>query len=295
MIDYDPEATRRFYDRKSETYDRDTYYPEDSGGYPANLFRLKLVQKLVADRLKPELRVLDAGCGTGELVLWLAAQGLSVSGFDISPKMVEATQSKLAAQGFEAEVQVGLLNDLEGYEDQSFDWVFCLGVLPYIPEDLESDCYQELGRVLKTEGLLVSAHENELFDAFTFNRFTLRFFERNIWPLLAGSLPEANKPEMIERFSKLITHPQEPDSPSTKSRDNIFTRPENPLTYPAKLARYGFRHEGNWFYHFHALPPLIRNIDPVLIEASQALEIDRADAWQGLFMASTFVNMAVRQ
>lgn len=294
MIEYDLETTRRFYDRKSSTYDRDTYYPEDSGTYPANLFRLKLVQKLVADRLDPSLRVLDAGCGTGELVLWLAAQGLSVSGFDISPKMVEATHSKLAEKGLAAEVQVGLLNDLERYQDRSFDWVFCLGVLPYIPGDLEADCYRELSRVLKGGGLFVSAHENELFDAFTFNRFTLRFFERNIWPLLAGSLPEANRAVMVDRFSKLITHPDEPDSKSTKSRDNIFTRPENPLTYPAKLARYGFRHQGNWFYHFHALPPLIRNLDPVLVEASRALEIDQAEAWQGLFMASTFVNMAVR-
>ena len=50
--------------------------------------------------------VLDAGCGTGENALYLAARGLEVTGVDVVPRAVEAARDKARARGLAAEFLV---------------------------------------------------------------------------------------------------------------------------------------------------------------------------------------------
>ncbi len=40
-------------------------------------------------------RVLEIGCGTGELAAMLIARGATVTGFDVSPAMVEAARDRI--------------------------------------------------------------------------------------------------------------------------------------------------------------------------------------------------------
>ena len=47
-------------------------------------------------------RVLDAGCGTGEHVLMLAAQGFEVTGVDAAPRAIDAARAKAAERGLVA-------------------------------------------------------------------------------------------------------------------------------------------------------------------------------------------------
>lgn len=44
-------------------------------------------------------RVLDIGCGTGDLALWLAEQGCTVTGVDFLPKPLEMARRKAAERG----------------------------------------------------------------------------------------------------------------------------------------------------------------------------------------------------
>ena len=44
-------------------------------------------------------RVIDIGCGTGDLSLWLAEQGRTVTGVDFLKKPLEAARQKAAARG----------------------------------------------------------------------------------------------------------------------------------------------------------------------------------------------------
>jgi cyclopropane fatty-acyl-phospholipid synthase-like methyltransferase len=53
-----------------------------------------------ADLMGP--RVLDAGCGTGDLAIWLAGRGHTVTGVDFLPGPLEVARSKAAAAGVEA-------------------------------------------------------------------------------------------------------------------------------------------------------------------------------------------------
>lgn len=47
-------------------------------------------------------RVIDIGCGTGDLALWLAERGRTVTGVDFLAKPLEAARSKAARRGLNA-------------------------------------------------------------------------------------------------------------------------------------------------------------------------------------------------
>jgi ubiquinone/menaquinone biosynthesis C-methylase UbiE len=96
------------------------------------------------------LKVLDAGCGAGPLMDALRARGAVVSGFDLSPAMVELARRRL---GETADVRVADLGAPLPYPDDAFDLVVASLSLHYV-EDWAS-ALAELRRVLEPGGRLV--------------------------------------------------------------------------------------------------------------------------------------------
>ena len=95
------------------------------------------------------LQVLDAGCGSGPLAEVLRAKGADVSGFDLSPAMVELARERL---GREADLRVADLSAPLPYPDDRFDLVVASLSLHYV-EDWAS-ALAELRRVLTPGGRL---------------------------------------------------------------------------------------------------------------------------------------------
>jgi ubiquinone/menaquinone biosynthesis C-methylase UbiE len=96
------------------------------------------------------LEILDAGCGSGPLMEALRAKDAVVSGFDLSPAMVELARQRL---GEDADVGVGDLAAPLPYPDDKFDLVVASLSLHYV-EDWAS-ALAELRRVLKPGGRLI--------------------------------------------------------------------------------------------------------------------------------------------
>lgn len=71
--------------------------------------------------------VLDAGCGTGENALHVAALGLPVLGVDVAPMAIEAARQKATARGLAAEFAVADAFDLMSLE-RTFDTVLDCGL-----------------------------------------------------------------------------------------------------------------------------------------------------------------------
>ncbi len=65
--------------------------------------------------------VLDAGCGTGEHALLLAARGLPVLGIDVAPTAIARAREKAAARGLDVEFRVGDALHLSGAFDTVLD------------------------------------------------------------------------------------------------------------------------------------------------------------------------------
>ncbi|KRF37147.1 class I SAM-dependent methyltransferase [Nocardioides sp. Soil805] len=95
------------------------------------------------------LEVLDAGCGSGPLAEALRARGAHVSGFDLSPAMVELARERL---GEDTDLRVADLGAPLPYPDDTFDLVVVSLALHYV-EDWAS-ALAELRRVLRPGGRL---------------------------------------------------------------------------------------------------------------------------------------------
>src|SRR5262247_422292 len=70
-------------------------------------------------------RMLDVGCGSGQLALCAARDGINVTGVDIAPNLVERAQVRANAEGLNARFIEGDAEALQ-FEDASFDVVTSL-------------------------------------------------------------------------------------------------------------------------------------------------------------------------
>lgn len=125
-------------------------------------------------KLIPEINgkhILDAACGPGKYAEVLLGQGATITGFDISPKMIELAKSRNKGQG-EFFVH-DLSQPIERLEDESFDTIICALALHYL-EDW-NPTLQEFCRVLKPEGALVVSVEHPFFEYLYFK--SKKYFE----------------------------------------------------------------------------------------------------------------------
>lgn len=114
----------------------------------------KLGVTLAADYYPKSGRVLELGCGAGDLSLELAARGYEVSGVDIAPAAIEWARDKARERSLNADFQVGSVLDLANYADASFDIVLDGYCLHCIIGGDRPKFYAAAKRVLKPGGLL---------------------------------------------------------------------------------------------------------------------------------------------
>ena len=95
------------------------------------------------------LRVLDYGCGSGQLGIYLSMLGAEVSGFDLSPKGVEVANWAARKYGLTCSFRAMDAEELD-YPPESFELVVGFGVLHHVVKYPKSAFH--LARVLKPLG-----------------------------------------------------------------------------------------------------------------------------------------------
>ncbi|MDC5698897.1 methyltransferase domain-containing protein [Intrasporangium calvum] len=140
--------TKKAYDTVADVYaDRFT------ATEPEQPVELAMIDHF-AGLLHEPRRVLDAGCGAGRMLPYLAAQGCRPEGVDLSPEMVRRAQSDHP----DYPCTVRSLTDLD-YPDATFDGVFSWYSTIHNPDDDLDSMFAEMVRVLRPGGHLLVAFQ----------------------------------------------------------------------------------------------------------------------------------------
>lgn len=108
--------------------------------------------------------VCDAGCGVGSLSVPLAQLGATVSGSDLSEKMIGEAQARAAELGFSDDRLHFETRDLEAI-DGSYDIVACIDVLIHYPDEEMEDMLAHLSSLAKSRLILSFAPKAGIYVA----------------------------------------------------------------------------------------------------------------------------------
>lgn len=170
---------------------------------------------LDAADLRPGMRVLDVGCGTGSLVVELkrSRPEVEVTGLDPDPLALARARRKLERAGLEARLDEGFADELP-YPDASFDRVFSSFMFHHLARDVKEGMLREVRRVLEPGGALHladfggEAHEHGLLARFIHSHDDLADNFAGAIPRLARAAGFAQVREVSSRrtlFSR-VTH-----------------------------------------------------------------------------------------
>ena len=129
-----------------------TDYARHRAGYPDWLFE-RLMRRGLA---RPGMHALDLATGTGYLARGLVQRGLTVTGLDIAPDMMDAAKTLDAAQGLAIEYVVGKAEET-GLPSAAFDLVTAACCWHWFDRPKAS---AEILRLLKPGGWLVICAQN---------------------------------------------------------------------------------------------------------------------------------------
>jgi ubiquinone/menaquinone biosynthesis C-methylase UbiE len=130
------------------------------------LARRRLAGEMIAAAVGPPARILDVGCGTGDMAGWLMKRGYRVAGVDIAEPMVLRARERWP----EGQFEVGDGERLP-FDNASFDAVVCLGVIEYL--DADGRALAEIRRVLKPGGAAVISTPSCISPLYHLDRLVL--------------------------------------------------------------------------------------------------------------------------
>ena len=104
---------------------------------------------------RPEMEVLEFGCGTGSTAIAHAPYVKHIHAIDISPKMIQIAQAKARANKVSnITFEVSMIEDLD-LPDNSFDVALGLSIL-HLLEDMDA-AIAKVSRILKPGGIFVTS------------------------------------------------------------------------------------------------------------------------------------------
>lgn len=132
----------------------DVFRNSEWGKYPGESL-IQFIARNFYKRNRPEVKLLEVGCGTGANVWYMSREGFDVTGIDGSETAIKKGITRFHDESLNAKLIVGDIINLP-FEDQVFDGVIDVECL-YCNNTINTErILLEIRRVLKTGGLFYS-------------------------------------------------------------------------------------------------------------------------------------------
>lgn len=290
------EQVKKCYSSWSTTYYNDYY---KNASYPP--VHVDLLKKLI-DKYNPN-DILDAGCGPASFLREIFQGKAKLYGFDLTPEMITEAKNVFRENGLaEENLWEGSVTDSTHFyppndSSKKFDMCVCLGVLPHITEESDTQVLTNIHNALHPEGVAIVEARNELFGLFTMNRYSFDVIKNDLIQL--DKLKENASPEEcaalekisqeMQKYFRMDLPPIRKNKDSDTGYDTILSRTHNPFVLKEQMINAGFKDVELLFYHYHCLPPMFAGMLPEFFHNESLKMEENPSDWKGFFMASAFV------
>lgn len=126
-------------------------------------FKAAVEESFARSQFPSHGRLLELGCGAGNMAVWLAGKGYTVWGVDHSVAAIAWANERKAAAGVNVTFVVGDVTNLREFADGFFDIVFDARCLHWLAGTHRARAFSEAHRVLRPGGFfLMSSQCGEL-------------------------------------------------------------------------------------------------------------------------------------
>ncbi len=179
--------------------------------------------------IRPRMKVLDIGCGRGEMVIYAAKNKAEAVGIDYSESAIYLANfaKNKQSEKIKNRISFEVMNAKKlSFSDSTFDLVILTDVVEHLyPEELEL-VFEEIKRVLKNKGLvIIHTAPNKLFNDvfYRFYSYPLSTVVVSIWNYIARrKYSNIAKPKDLRTDSHAIMHINEPTYFSLRKLYNKF-------------------------------------------------------------------------
>jgi SAM-dependent methyltransferase len=169
---------RDYFDRHAHAWVEAAYVGDVR--FPVGSERVRLAIEGVAPAMSQGARLVDLGCGGGQLCVHAASVGWRATGVDVAPAMIE--EARAVARDLEIEWLVARCDDA-GLPGGRFDAVTALGLIEYLDDD--DSLFAEAARLLRPGGRFAVSCRNRLYNLLSANEYTELEYEQEAPRLLA--------------------------------------------------------------------------------------------------------------
>jgi SAM-dependent methyltransferase len=286
------EQIRACYASWANSYFQD-YYDNPHSYPPTHAEVVKEI--LLANQTKV---ILDAGCGPGSFLRYIADTEMEWHGFDLVPEMTAEAARVAQQQGRgNSEVWIGSVLRDESFSSPrsvKFDGAVMIGVLPHIPIEEDQKVLKRLRDAVVPGGTLIAEARNALFGLFTLNRPTFHLLTETFMNFqTVRKTSEEETLRILDEIEKDLSSrlamnlpPKRTSSGNGPGYDDVLARMHVPFELQKSAQQAGWDEVEIHYAHFHALPPMYEGRFP---DVFRKLSLDREDSrdWRGIVMAST--------
>ena len=133
--------------------------------YPFDIVVSFIFRYFPREKPRHHVRILEVGCGSGNNLWFAAREGFHVFGLDGSPSAIQYAKERFAAEGLEADLQLGDFTTLP-YSDNFFDMVIDRGAITCCSRADACCAVEEIHRVLQPSGFFLhNSYSEKHFSA----------------------------------------------------------------------------------------------------------------------------------
>jgi 2-polyprenyl-3-methyl-5-hydroxy-6-metoxy-1,4-benzoquinol methylase len=295
---------REYFDRHAAAWVEAAYVGDVR--FPVGAERVRLAIEGVAPAMREGARLVDLGCGGGQLCVHAATLGWQPVGVDVAPAMIE--EARAAAADLDVEWRVAPYDE-SGLPAGEFDAVTAMGLIEYLEDD--GALLAEAARLLRPGGRFAVSCRNRLFNLLSLNDYTEATYGEDALGLLdelrshlARVAPDelhALGESIAEAADELVSAAEADQSvppPELHDHRRAFQRgrrQHTPRELEAAAEQHGLRSVETLALHPHPLPPALEPLAPRLynrLALAWQRPLERSPA--GLAYCTAFVSVFER-